>query len=49
MMRGRAAAIHEEVRSAVSSWMTFAERAGVDEGRAEKIGTTHRLDLPEGR
>lgn len=48
MMRGRAAAIHEEVRSAVSSWMTFAERAGVDEQRAEKIGTTHRLDLPEG-
>jgi len=47
MKRGRAEAIHEEVRSAVGRWMEFAERAGVGQERAERVGRTHRLELAE--
>lgn len=46
MKRGRASAIHEEVREAVSEWRTFADEAGVGERRAERIGEALRLDLP---
>ncbi len=48
MKRGRAAAIHDEVHAAVSRWRDFAEEAGVEEGRAEKIQRALRLDLPKG-
>jgi len=48
MKRGRAAAIHEEVHAAVSRWAEFAERAGVDAGRAAKIQNVLRLELPKG-
>lgn len=48
MKRGRAAAIHEEVHAAVSRWKDFAERAGVEERRSERIRDTLRLDLPQG-
>jgi len=47
MKRGRAEAIHEEVRSAVGRWMEFAERAGVGQERAERVGRTHRLELAD--
>ena len=46
MKRGRATGIHDEVHSAVSHWMEFAERAGVNERRAERIQQALRLDLP---
>lgn len=46
MKRGRAAAIHEEVRAAVSRWTDWAERARVDARRAEQIWKTLRLELP---
>ena len=45
MKRGRAGAIHEEVRAAAARWMEHAERAGVDEERAERIGRALRLEL----
>ena len=48
MKRGRAAAIHEEVREAVSRWRAFAEEADVGERRAERIGEALRLELPAG-
>jgi serine/threonine-protein kinase HipA len=47
MKRGRAATIHEEVHTAVSRWKDFAEMAGVDERRAEKIQSVLRLELPK--
>jgi len=47
MKRGRAAAIHDEVHAAVARWTEFAESAGVDEPRAERIRHAHRLDLPK--
>jgi serine/threonine-protein kinase HipA len=46
MKRGRAAAIHEEVSAAVAGWMGYAATAGVDEARAERIRSAHRLGLP---
>ena len=48
MKRGRAATIHEEVRAAVVRWRELAEAAGVGEERTERIGATHRLELPVG-
>lgn len=48
MKRGRAAAIHEEVHAVVSRWLDFAERAGVEESRAERIQNVLRLALPKG-
>lgn len=48
MKRGRASAIHEEVRAAVSRWLEFAEEAGVGERRAERISEALRLELPAG-
>ena len=44
MKRGRAGAIHDEVRAAVSRWVEHAERAGVDEKRAERIGRALRVE-----
>jgi len=46
MKRGRAGAIHEEVRTAVARWTDFAGAAGVEERRSEQIRATHRLELP---
>jgi serine/threonine-protein kinase HipA len=43
--RGRAETIHTEVRVAVSGWSDFADRAGVDDERAERIRRSHRLEL----
>lgn len=48
MKRGRAAAILSEVREAVANWPEHAVVAGVDEGDIERIGATHRLELPRG-
>lgn len=45
MKRGRAAAIHEQVRAAVSRWREFAEQAGVQETRVEQIQEALRLEL----
>jgi len=48
MKRGRATAIHDEVRAAVSGWIEFAGLAGVDERRAGEIQNALRLELPKG-
>jgi serine/threonine-protein kinase HipA len=45
MRRGRAAEIHEEVRSAVAAWPEVAAEAGVPEAMSERIAETHRLTL----
>jgi serine/threonine-protein kinase HipA len=45
MKRGRAAAIHEEVRASVARWMDHAAAAVVEERRAERIRGAHRLEL----
>jgi serine/threonine-protein kinase HipA len=45
MKRGRARSILHEVHAAVSRWREFAERAGVDERRAESVESALRLDL----
>jgi len=47
MKRGRAAAIHEEVQAAVSRWIDFAERAGVEQDRAARIQKALRIELPK--
>jgi len=47
MKRGRATAIHDEVRAAVSGWIEFAGLAGVDERRAGEIQQALRLELPK--
>jgi hypothetical protein len=47
MKRGRAAAIHDEVRGAVSRWSGFAERAGVDPIQSDQISKTLRVELPK--
>lgn len=49
MKRGRAAAIVEEVRDAVSAWPSFAAEAGIPEQDVDRIAERHRLDLPRGR
>ncbi len=46
MKRGRAKAIHEEVRSAVARWREYAEEAAVDEEKMEQVGGALRLQLP---
>ena len=46
MKRGRAEAIVEEVRAAVSSWPTHAAKAKIPTEDIERIGRTHRLSLP---
>jgi serine/threonine-protein kinase HipA len=48
LMRGRAAAIHEEVRDAVSRWPAFAAEGGVEAERVAQIETMLRLELPRG-
>ena len=46
MKRGRAEAIVEEVRRAVSRWKDFADEAGVDPVQRDKIRAALRLELP---
>jgi serine/threonine-protein kinase HipA len=46
MKRGRAAAILEEVRTAVMEWPAFAAAAQVSAERQEQIKNTHRLTFP---
>ena len=46
MKRGRAEAIVEEVRHAVSRWKDFADEAGVDPAQRDKIRAALRLELP---
>ncbi|MFK7818833.1 MAG: type II toxin-antitoxin system HipA family toxin [Planctomycetaceae bacterium] len=41
----RAKSIVQSVAEAISNWLTFAETAGVDEGRATAIAKTHRLEI----
>ena len=45
MKRGRAEAIVEEVRRAVSRWKDFADEAGVDRTQRDKIRAALRLEL----
>ena len=45
MKRGRAEAIFEEVRRAVSRWKDFADEAGVDRTQRDKIRAALRLEL----
>lgn len=45
LKRGRAEAIHEEVRSAVRRWQHFAGKAKLASEIAMKIEKVHRLDL----
>ena len=45
LKRGRADAIHDEVRTAVKRWPDFARKARVDSDVAEKIARAHRLEL----
>ena len=47
MKRGRAAAILEEVRTAVKRWPEFAAATGLADEWREKIQQTHRLEFPE--
>jgi serine/threonine-protein kinase HipA len=46
MKRGRAEAIVEQVRSAVTQWSAFAEQAQVMDGWRKVIQSNLRLDLP---
>lgn len=46
LKRGRALAIYEEVRDAVTRWPEFAGRAGVNEERTEAVARALRLELP---
>ena len=47
MKRARAEAVIDEVDGVVGDWPTFAQRAGVDETTASKIGRAHRrLGIP---
>jgi serine/threonine-protein kinase HipA len=46
MKRGRAEAIVEEVRAAVTKWPHFAEQAKVMDKRRQQIQRHMRLDLP---
>jgi serine/threonine-protein kinase HipA len=48
MKRGRAGAIYEEVRAAVSRWRDFAGAAGVDERRLEQVEGAMRVELAPG-
>lgn len=44
--RGRAEAIHGEVREAVARWSEFAHETKVDEDTTDRMGDAHQLDLP---
>jgi len=46
LKRGRATAIHEEVRAAVVRWPEFAAKAKVGTEVAERVTRAHRLELP---
>jgi serine/threonine-protein kinase HipA len=46
MRRGLAAEIAAEVREVVAEWPVYAAAAAVAEADVERIGRTHRLDLP---
>jgi len=46
LKRGRAEAIHEEVRAAVRQWPAFAAKAKVPGEVAGMVTKAHRLDLP---
>lgn len=46
LKRGRASAIHEQVREAVRSWSVHAEAAGVEAHHRAHIAAAHRLELP---
>jgi serine/threonine-protein kinase HipA len=48
MKRGRAKAIIEEVRGAVSKWPEYAEQAQVMKGWRKQIQSSLRLNLPAG-
>jgi serine/threonine-protein kinase HipA len=48
MKRGRAEEILTRVIDAVRAWPALAGEAGVEEVRVERIGATHRLDVPPG-
>jgi serine/threonine-protein kinase HipA len=48
MKRGRAEAIYEDVRSAVSRWAAFAEAAGVSDERTTAVAKALRLELARG-
>ena len=45
LKRGRAEAIHEEVRSTVARWPEFAGKAKLAGDMARKVAKAHRLDL----
>ena len=47
MKRGRAAAILDEVQTAVKRWPEFAAAAGVPDEWRDKIQKTHRLTFPK--
>ena len=47
MKRGRAAAILDEVQTAVNRWPEFAAEAGVPDEWSDKIQKTHRLTFPK--
>jgi serine/threonine-protein kinase HipA len=46
LKRGRAEAILDEVRAAVTRWPEYAEQAGVRPSQREPIRSTFRLDFP---
>lgn len=46
LKRGRADAILDDTIAVVSGWAGYADRAGVDEGRARAIAAAHRLSFP---
>lgn len=47
MKRGRAEAILEDVRHAVSRWRTYADDAGVDPAHRDRIQAALRLEFPD--
>lgn len=46
LKRGRASAIHEQVREAVQGWSEYAEAAGVEAHHMAHIAGAHRVELP---
>lgn len=49
ILRGRAESMLDEVRTAVSSWRTFADEAGVAAAARDAIYSTLRLDFEKGK